>query len=466
MRIDALARRFDASNSQITGLRGHCRCCDPGDRGGLATRVAWLHDPLDELPTCENGVRAQQARLIEAQAGPEREQGEGTTSPASRGDAFRRVLKAAPEGSTVSEAEDHQPLRVLAEAPQCRYRRLFDSAADAIVLFGPDRRLAEANPASYDMLGYARHEIGQLRLDDLVACDAEQLGAIIASLRRDGAWRDELEIRRKDGAIVPVDAAIATLTSHDGVAFWAVFRDIADQRRRHDEVARARRDVAAMIGHELMNPLNGILLQAEVLKMTRRHRDASVDAIIASVQQQRRLIEDLVEFVRDGMRPVGLRRSRVDLPELCHSCMAGYQSTVGKHLVRIDAPARMPAGHWDRNRLEQVCHNLLSNAVKYSPDGGEILVRVEDLGDRARLSVADQGVGISADALPRVFDRFFRAHATDTGPRGLGLGLHIAKALVEAHGGTISAESEPGRGSVFRVTLPYEATDGAKSDQW
>ena len=94
--------------------------------------------------------------------------------------------------------------------------------------------------------------------------------------------------------------------------------------------------------------------------------------------------------------------------------------------------------------------------------GGEILVRVEDLGDRAQLSVADHGVGIAADALPRVFDRFFRARPADDGPGGLGLGLHIARALVEAHGGTISAESELGRGSIFHVTLPYRsaARDG------
>ena len=115
----------------------------------------------------------------------------------------------------------------------------------------------------------------------------------------------------------------------------------------------------------------------------------------------------------------------------------------------------MPDGHWDRTRPEQVCHNLLSNAVKYSPNGGDILVRIEDLGDRAQLSVADHGDGIDADALPRIFDRFYRARTAGADRDGLGLGLYLAKMLVEAHGGTISAESEVGRGSVFRVTLPF-----------
>src|SRR5262249_41224593 len=137
------------------------------------------------------------------------------------------------------------------------------------------------------------------------------------------------------------------------------------------------------------------------------------------------------------------------------ACIASYQPLVREHTLRIVAPSRMPAGHWDRTRLEQVFHNLLSNAIKYSPAGGEILVHVEHLGNRAQVSVSDHGVGISEETLPHVFDRCFRADAAGYAPGGLGLGLSIAKMLVEAHGGTISAESEPGRGSVFRVTLPY-----------
>jgi signal transduction histidine kinase len=153
-----------------------------------------------------------------------------------------------------------------------------------------------------------------------------------------------------------------------------------------------------------------------------------------------------------GRRTLG---RRVDPLELLRSCIARRQSTASTPVLRMDAPARQPAGHWDRARLEQVCHNLFASAVKYSPAGGDVLVRIEDLGDRARVSVADRGVGIAA-ALPRVFDRFFRAHPADDGPGGLGLGLHIARAPVEAHGGAISAESELGHGSVLRATLPHE----------
>jgi len=115
----------------------------------------------------------------------------------------------------------------------------------------------------------------------------------------------------------------------------------------------------------------------------------------------------------------------------------------------------------DRVRLEQTLHNLLANAVKYSPRGGEVLVTVEHAGDRARVSVADQGIGIPADALPHVFDRFYRAsNATPYTYSGLGLGLYVVREIVVQHGGTITVASTAGQGSVFTIELPL-ASDAA-----
>jgi PAS domain S-box-containing protein len=374
---------------------------------------------------------------------------------ARSGRAFTALMTVSAVRGQAGEVAGLQWVVRERDATDTRYRSLFDDADDAIVLYDPGRRIVEVNRSGSDLLGYPRHEVGQLRLDDLMVTDAGQLDTVMSSLQGEGVWRGELELRRKDGTIVPVEATIGAVTLPTGVTFRAAFRDVADRRRLHDERERARREVVAMISHELMSPLNGILLHAEILKMTGSYRDRSVDAILTSVQQEQRLIEDLLELSRKDTGRLILRPSRVDLLDMVRCCTASHQSTASNHLLRIDAPARMPPGHWDRTRLEQVCHNLLSNAVKYSPNGGEILVRVEDLGDRAELSVADHGDGIDADALPRIFDRFYRAKSAGADRDGLGLGLYLAKMLVEAHGGTISAESEVGRGSVFRVTLPY-----------
>ena len=130
---------------------------------------------------------------------------------------------------------------------------------------------------------------------------------------------------------------------------------------------------------------------------------------------------------------------------------------VPERAFRVEAPALPLEGQWDHDRLMQVLENLLSNAVKYSSAGDEIVVRVADQGESALVAVADRGSGIAPETLPRVFDRFYRTDsATASNARGLGLGLHTAKALVEAHGGRIWAESAgPGRGSTFSFVLPY-----------
>ena len=134
------------------------------------------------------------------------------------------------------------------------------------------------------------------------------------------------------------------------------------------------------------------------------------------------------------------------------------RSLAARHTVVVDVPEGSLEGWWDPDRLGQVLHNLLANAIKYSPGGGEIRVRVEDLGRQVRVSVADQGIGIAPDALPRLFGRFYRTEtAAASGATGLGVGLYIAKSLVEAHGGQIWAESRgEGCGATFGFTVPYE----------
>jgi signal transduction histidine kinase len=120
-------------------------------------------------------------------------------------------------------------------------------------------------------------------------------------------------------------------------------------------------------------------------------------------------------------------------------------------LSRPSGPAVTVAG--DRDRLKQVLVNLIDNAIKYTPAGGRIAVEVTQAGDAVVLSVADTGIGIAPDALPLVFDRFYRV-ATDRGEIGAGLGLAIVRSICAAHGGTVTAESTPRAGSTFKVTLP------------
>ena len=148
------------------------------------------------------------------------------------------------------------------------------------------------------------------------------------------------------------------------------------------------------------------------------------------------------------------------------ACAEEAQATSGEHTIRVEAPDGPLEGIWDRDRLAQIFRNLLGNAIKYSPDGGEIVLRIEDRGDRAELSIRDHGLGIEAAALPKLFDRLYRAESSTGGVKGIGLGLYITRELVEAHGGRIWAESEgPGHGSTFRFTLPYRFLNRAASSE-
>jgi len=392
-----------------------------------------------------------------------RKSDDADAAPSASGKRLRRVLKAVPESAPVSHIEARRELLASAEGAAAYYRGLFDGALDAVVLFDPERRLFDGNPAAHVLLGYADRKLERLRLDDLAVGDAEKIDAVIASLQRDGCWRGELDLRRKDGETVQVEAAISTVASPVGLTFRAALRDVTAARRGQEGTARAQRESVAMVSHELRTPLSGIKLHAEILKVTESYREASVDAILTSVRCQEKLIEDLLDLARFDAKRVRLQPSRVNLVPLLLSCVAMTEPQTSTHDVRLHAPAALPSGCWDEGRILQVFDNLLSNAAKYSPSGSQIRLCVEDLRDCVQVSVVDRGIGIEAAALPYVFDRFFRADSGKRRAPGAGLGLHIVKTLVEAHGGSIIAESVVGAGSAFRVTLPYEPSTHANS---
>jgi signal transduction histidine kinase len=206
--------------------------------------------------------------------------------------------------------------------------------------------------------------------------------------------------------------------------------------------------------------LNGIQLHAELLKMLGSYRESSIEAILTSVRQEQRLIDDLLELARTDSRHLRLNLTHADLLPVLRCCIAVVRDGTTTPVLRLHAPDVLPFGYWDQLRIQQVFHNLLANSVKYAPNDSEIHVNVEDHGDSVRVSVVDQGPGIEAAALPYVFDRFFRAAPDQRASRGLGLGLYIARTIVEAHGGSIAVESQVGRGSEFSVTLPYAPPTG------
>jgi len=335
-----------------------------------------------------------------------------------------------------------------AQATERRYRSLFEGVADAILVADADRRYRDANAAAERLLGYGREELLRLRVEDVAADGPEWTQDEFERFRRDGRWHGEMELRRKDGSRVPVEAVATVVDLPQGPVYLSTVRDVSDRKRAE----RLQRDFLAMVGHDLRSPLTTLRGRAQLLKRRGVYQVESIDAILAQVDRMSRLIDDLADIVRFEAGQPELRRAPIDLVALVRSEADAASPPGDVPRVVVIAPEEPVVGNWDADRIGQVLQNLLGNALKYAPGPGRVSVMVEADATEARVEVTDEGPGINPEHVPRLFERFYRADATGAG--GLGLGLYISRMLIEAHGGRIAATSEPGRGSTFTFVLP------------
>jgi PAS domain S-box-containing protein len=350
-------------------------------------------------------------------------------------------------------AVDNARLYREAQLAETRYSTLFEGVADSIVVFDDSGRPVQVNQAAADLLGYTCEELLNLGLADIVAGNTWG-EAEFARLQREGAWHGEVELRRKDGYAVPVEAIVTRVQLASGQAYISVARDISARR----ESERMQRDFVAMITHDLRSPLTSIKAFAQLTLRQQRYNERALTTIIRQSDRLQRLINDLLDASRLEHGRLELRRSQVDLVSLARAAAEQAQALTSDHTIRLEVAADRPlVGLFDGDRIAQVLENLLGNAIKYSP-GGPVHLRVTAGDHTARIAVTDQGPGIAPEALPHLFERFYRA-AASSGMPGLGLGLYICKGLVEAHGGAIAVESAVGQGSTFTVTLPLSQSE-------
>ncbi|HYH98338.1 sensor histidine kinase [Hyalangium sp.] len=228
------------------------------------------------------------------------------------------------------------------------------------------------------------------------------------------------------------------------------------------EAVRLRDEFLAVASHELKTPLTPLSLRLQSLRRELERRDAPVDSArlkehVTVLQRQCKRLSTLAESLLDVSRlEVGrlvLDLEDVDLSVLVREVVSRFAAQAARTSTPLEVSAGEPVvGRWDRIRLEQVVSSLLSNALKYGA-GRPVTVAVERVPTGARLTVRDDGIGISPEHLPRIFDRFERAVSAEHFG-GLGLGLYLTRHLVGAFGGTIRASSEPGKGAAFEVDLP------------
>ncbi|MFN2509480.1 MAG: ATP-binding protein, partial [Chthoniobacterales bacterium] len=359
-------------------------------------------------------------------------------------------------------------------------RLLLDSAADGFYGVDQDGVTTHCNTSFLRMLGFESEEevIGR-KLHDVVHYSradgshypkAECHIYVTASTGKPAHVDDELFFR-KDGSSFPVEYWAYPII-RDGELRGAVttFLDITDRRRAEtalqkaklvaEEANRAKDQFLAMLSHELRTPLTPVLMTIASL---RRQTDISDDlrrdleVLQRNVELEALLIDDLLDLTRITHGKLELRQDAVDVHiELEHALNISAADLAGKKLAVTRRLEAKQHHCWaDAARIQQVFWNLVKNAVKFTAVGGSIGVRTWNEGDRIVVEIADSGVGIAPELLPRIFDAFEQGgRTTTTQYGGLGLGLAISKRVVDLHGGTITAESAGvGRGATFTVAL-------------
>ena len=363
------------------------------------------------------------------------------------------------------------------------WQDLYEHAPCAYLSTLPDGTIVRANHTFLEWLGAEREQIvGVARFQSLLSVGSRIYYETHYSplLQMQGFVNEiALEIRRSDGAVRPVVASARQLRDADGTARVnrvALF-DSTDRRKYERELVQAQKraeqsarelananrqktEFIAMLAHELRSPLAPVRNALDVLRQSRNDErvvDRTTGIMRRQVGQIVRLVEDLFDISRVGQDKLSLRRVPVDLGSVIHHAAEASaplleESGIAYRAQLPDNPIYVEA---DAARLVQVVGNILNNAAKFTPRGGSVSLTVERVGDAALIRIRDTGIGIATEALPRIFDMFMQAEGTIESRSGLGIGLTLAKSLVDRHDGTISVQSEGlGLGTEFVVRLP------------
>ena len=349
------------------------------------------------------------------------------------------------------------------------FRLLVESVRDyAIFMLDPEGRVSTWNAGAENIKGYRKAEIlgkhfSIFYTPDAIARRFPQYELEMA--RERGRFEDEGWRLRKDGSKFWANVVITAVRDEQGTlrGFAKVTRDLT-ARRQVEELQRSERlmnEFLAMLAHELRNPLAPIQTSLDLIELRPDDRQTTQwahDVIARQARQLARLVDDLLDVSRITQGKITLRPQNVDLRAIVRQVAQAWKgaSSARQQTLDVALPAEHMPVHADPARLEQVVSNLMSNAVKYTAEGGTIVLRGQVSAGIASVTVSDTGIGIPPDLLMRVFDLFVQGERSLDRPEGgLGIGLTLAKRLVDAMGGTLTAASPgTGQGSEFTLALP------------
>lgn len=372
-------------------------------------------------------------------------------------------------GSCMDVTVTRRAERALAQERR-RFQHIVENLSDVVAVIGEDEGATYVGPSARTVLGHEPADLLGSRLLELIHPDDRD--AVIVMMRRgteadEGDGRHEFRLRRADGSWRFMDAASTDRTDDPAVrGVIVVMRDITERK----QIDQLKDDFVSMISHELRTPLTVVMGFAQLLARPEVSSDPeqvgkAVRKILQRGELMQATVDDLLEVSRIRFGDFALKLAPCDVGELVRECVELTQGRP-EHGFEIDVPERERLmATCDRARMARAVHNLLGNAVKFSPDGGRVLARAASDGDRVSILIEDEGVGIEPDDLERIFDCFAQGDMASTRQfGGFGLGLHIAKLIIDAHGGTIGVRSVPGEGSAFTIEIPVQGPEAGSGE--
>ena len=378
---------------------------------------------------------------------------------------FSKVMRDMTERNRLTEERD----------------RFFALSMDMLTIVHLDGRFQRVNPAFQKVLGFSEEELLGMSLFELVHPDDRS--KTISKYEKLAAGQSiksmDNRLRSKDGTYKWVAWSYFPVPE-DGLAF-GVGRDVTELRKieevlrlRAQELENANRvkdEFLATMSHELRTPLTSILGWSRLLdsnQLSEKEKERAVHIIQRNAEAQSKLIEDLLDVSRIITGKLRIEFQPVSFASVTDSAINSMRPAVDAKQLQLETTIDPAAGPilGDPARLQQIVTNLLSNAIKFTPNGGKIEVRLERFDSHVRLEVTDTGVGIPAEHLPHIFERFRQVDSSNVRAHGgLGLGLAIVDYLVRQQGGAVSAESEGiNKGATFTVEFPLTSSEVMSSE--
>jgi two-component system, cell cycle sensor histidine kinase and response regulator CckA len=351
--------------------------------------------------------------------------------------------------------------------------RVLEEMPEAVICLDATDRIIFCNAAAVRTFGYTQGELlGQPV--HILSADPEYTGTsevleIAAATQLDGGWTGEVVRRRKDGTHFPARLTTGVVRDSHGrvIGQAGLIRDLTDEKQRDAQLRRAERfaSLGTLLGgltHELNNPLTSIKSFAQLMLLDSRTPEDQdgLEVIQQEAERAARLVADLRLITRQTQNGASCTREAIDLNELVRNVLQSRTAPASTHGIEIleDLASDLFPVWGERRRLEQMVQQLVINGEKAVLGGAEarrVVVRTRSSRDGVSLTVIDSGAGIEPAHMDRIFDPFWTTRAPG---EGVGLGLSVVQSVVTEHGGTIEVDSERGRGSSFRVELPWAAS--------